>query len=177
MDICIGESRITGHLENIWESALVEYRCIEKDRARHHIGVWIDHVALNCIQKPKYPRKSIFTRIGNSVLFNPLEDARAVMEMLLSYYLQGMTEPLRFFPEASAKYVYRFTKGHSHEAALKAARADWEGSGFSRGERDDPYYEFCFGNIDPIDDTFASVAKDIFVPLMNSMSKIPRKKR
>jgi len=177
VDICIGESRITGHLENIWESALVEYRCIEKDRARHHIGVWIDHVALNCIQKPKYPRKSIFTRIGNSVLFNPLEDARAVMEMLLSYYLQGMTEPLRFFPEASAKYVYRFTKGHSHEAALKAARADWEGSGFSRGERDDPYYEFCFGNIDPIDDTFASVAKDIFVPLMNSMSKIPRKKR
>jgi len=177
VDIPIDDFRITGRLENIWKSSLVEYRCVEKDRAKHHMDVWIDHVALNCAGNSKYPRKSIFARIGSSVSFNPLDDAHSELRKLLSYYLKGMTEPLIFFPETSAKYAERITKIKSHEVALQAARSDWEGSGFGRSEKDDPYYRICFGNIDPLDDTFALIAKDIFTPIINSRSKNPRKKR
>ncbi len=97
VDIRVDDFRITGRLENIWESNLMEYRCVEKDRVRHHMDMWIDHVALNCVKKTHYPRISIFARIGSAWFFHPLEDARSELQKLLSYYLKGMTEPLKFF--------------------------------------------------------------------------------
>ncbi len=141
------------------------------------MDVWIDHVALNCAGNSKYPLESIFARIGSSMSFTPLADAHSELRNLLSYYCKGMTEPLRFFPETSAKYAERITKNQSHEVALQAARSDWEGSDFGRSEKDDPYYRICFGNIDPLDDAFALIAKDIFTPMINGRSKKPRKKR
>ena len=177
VDIQIDDFRITGRLENIWKATLVEYQCVEKDRARHHLDVWIDHVILNCARKPKYPRGSIFVRIGTAWFFNPLEDARTVLQKLLSSYLKGMTEPLRFFPQTSMKYAERFVRGLGHNDALRAARSDWEGSDFSRGEMDDPYYKMCFDHVDPLDDSFASIALDVYKPLINSRDKMPKLKR
>jgi len=177
IDIRIDDCRITGRLENIWKSSLMEYRCVEKDRARHIIDVWIDHIVLNCSWKPNYPRGSIFARIGSAVSFNPLEDANKELQKLLSYYFKGMHEPLRFFPETSAKYTERFMPKRRHEDALHAAHTDWEGSDFSRGERDDPYNKLCFGHIDPLDDTFAAIARDILESLINNRKKMPKQKR
>jgi exodeoxyribonuclease V gamma subunit len=177
VDISIDDCRITGRLENIWKTSLMEYRCVEKDRARHIIDVWIDHIVLNCSWKQDYPRGSIFARIGSAVSFNPLEDANKELQKLLSYYLTGMNEPLRFFPETSAKYAERFMPKRHHEDALHAARSDWEGSDFSRGERNDPYYKLCFGHIDPLDDTFAAIARGVLEPLINNRRKMPKQKR
>jgi exodeoxyribonuclease V gamma subunit len=177
VDISIDEFRITGSLENVWKSTLVEYQCVEKDRAWHHMDVWIDHIVLNCARKPKYPRGSIFVRIGSAWFFNPLEDARAELKKLLSYYLEGITAPLRFFPQTSAKYAERFIRNRRSEDALRAARIDWEGSDFSRGERDDPYCKLCFNLIDPLDDSFASTAVDIFEPLIKNRDRVSKQKR
>lgn len=172
VDLHIGDFRVTGRLENIWNSTLVDYRCVEKDRARHHLDVWIDHVVLNCARKPKYPQGSIFVRIGSAWFFNPIDDAGAELKKLLSYYFKGMTEPLRFFPQASFKYAERCARGRGDNEAIQSARIDWEGSDFSRGERDDPHYKLCFGHIDPLDDAFASIALDVFAPLIQSRDKI-----
>lgn len=177
VDIRVDDFRITGRLENIWESNLMEYRCVEKDRVRHHMDMWIDHVALNCVKKTHYPRISIFARIGSAWFFHPLEDARSELQKLLSYYLKGMTEPLKFFLQTSAKYGERFLRNGRHEEALQAARVDWEGSDFSRGERDDHYYKLCFRHIDPLDDTFASIAVDIFRSLHTHREKMAKQKR
>jgi exodeoxyribonuclease V gamma subunit len=176
VDIRIDDFRITGRLEHIWKSTLVEYQCVEKDRARHHLDVWIDHIVLNCARKPKYPQGSIFVRIGSAWFFNPIEDARSELKKLLSFFLNGMTEPLRFFPQTSAKYAERFIRV-GHEDALHAARNDWEVSDFNRGEGGDPYFKLCFDHVDPLDDTFASIALDVFGPLIKNRDKMNKLKR
>lgn len=171
VEIRIDDFRVTGRLESIWKENLLAYECVEKDKARNHLDTWIDHVVLNCVQKPSYPQASMFVRIGGAWFFNPVEDGRLELKKLLLWYLRGMSEPLRFFPKASMKYAERFIRNRRHDEALKAARADWEGSDFSRGEKDDPYHKICFDRIDPIDDAFASIALDIFEPLIKKRDK------
>jgi len=75
------------------------------------------------------------------------------------------------------KYAERFLRNGRHEEAIQAARDDWVGSDFNRGERDDPYYTLCFRQSDPLDDVFASIAIDIFRPLTTYREKAPQKKR
>jgi exodeoxyribonuclease V gamma subunit len=176
IDLPIDDFRVTGRLENIWKSTLVGYECVEKDKARHHLDVWIDHIALNCARKPQYPQGSVFVRIGSAWFFNPVEDAKAEMKKLLSYFLKGMAEPLRFFPQSSSKYAERFVRGRGQDDSLQAARNDWEGSDFSRGEKEDPYFKLCFDRVDPLDDTFTSIALDVFGPLMRSRDKMNKLK-
>lgn len=177
VDIRINDFHITGRIENIWESNLVEYRCIEKDRAKHLLDVWIEHVVLNCVKRRGYPVTSVLARIGNAWFFRPLEDGESELQKLLSYYFRGITEPLKFFPPTSMKYAERFLRNGRHEEAIQAARDDWVGSDFNRGERDDPYYTLCFRQSDPLDDVFASIAIDIFRPLTTYREKAPQKKR
>ena len=177
IDLPIDGFRVTGRLDNIWKSTLVDYQCVEKDRARHHLDVWIDHVVLNCARKPKYPQGSIFVRIGGAWFFNPIEDAMSELKKLLAYFFKGMAEPLRFFPQASAKYAERSVRGRGHDDALQAARNDWEGSDFNRGERDDPYFKLCFDHVDPLDDTFTAIALDVFGPLIRNRDKMDKLKR
>jgi exodeoxyribonuclease V gamma subunit len=75
------------------------------------------------------------------------------------------------------KYAERFVRGLGHNDALRAARSDWEGSDFSRGEMDDPYYKLCFDHVDPLDESFASIALDVYKPLIKSRDKMPKMKR
>ncbi len=41
----------------------------------------------------------------------------------------------------------------------------------------DPYFKLCFDHVDPIDDTFASIALDVFEPLMRNRDKMDKLKR
>jgi exodeoxyribonuclease V gamma subunit len=174
VDIRVDQFRLTGRLENIWKENLIEYECIERDKVRHHLDTWIDHIVLNCVNKPGYPRASMFVRVGAAWFFNPVEDGRLELKKLLLNYLRGMTEPLRFFPKTSMKYTERFMRNRRHDEAMKAARLDWEGSDFSRGDKDDPYYKICFGHVDPLDDSFTSIALDILEPIIKKRDKVNR---
>jgi len=58
------------------------------------------------------------------------------------------------------------------QAAIHAARKKWAGSDFSRGESEDPYFERCFGKMDPLDEVFEDTATEIFLPLLNHSSEI-----
>ncbi|WP_051408817.1 exodeoxyribonuclease V subunit gamma [Syntrophorhabdus aromaticivorans] len=171
IDITVDGFRITGRLDNIWPSKLVDYRCVDKDRAWHHLNVWIDHVVLNCVQKGGYPRDSIFVRIGGAWRFNPVENVHEVLNKLVFHYQRGLRKPLRFFPQSSEIYAERCAKGKGREDALKAARAAWEGSDYARGEGADPYLRLCFGHVDPIDETFETIALEIFGPLIRCRGK------
>lgn len=171
VDVVVDGFRITGRLDNIRRTTLVDYRCVEKDRAWHHLDVWIDHVVLNCVRKQGYPRNSVFVRIGGAWYFNPIEDAHGALKALIFHYRRGLKEPLRFFPQSSEVYAERRAGGKGRGDALKAARAVWEGSDYARGEGADPYLRLCFGHIDPIDAAFEEIALDIFTPLIKNRGK------
>ena len=90
--------------------------------------------------------------------FTPVSGALEILKCLLDLYWKGMSEPLHFFPVSSFEYVGKILlKNWTHPTAIKAARRKWSGSDFSRGESEDPYFERCFGKIDPLNKDFENI--------------------
>jgi exodeoxyribonuclease V gamma subunit len=75
-----------------------------------------------------------------------VDEGKEILEDLLKRYWEGLKEPLHFFPESSWEYAkLRFAKETPAQVALEQGRKVWEGTEWSRGEIDDPYYQLCFG--------------------------------
>ena len=88
------------------------------------------------------------------------------MESLLKLYRRGLEKPLRFFPESSLQFVRRLHDKDAHpDKALAEARNTWAGGEWRRGEREDPYYDLCFRDTDPLDDEFMEIAEAVFGPM------------
>ena len=58
--------------------------------------------------------------------------------------------------------------------ALSSAKFKWDGGGYDKNfaEGKDRYYQRCFGNVDPIDETFEAVSKQVYEPLLAHLEKI-----
>ena len=85
-----------------------------------------------------------------------------------------MIKPLHFFPLSSWTYVESLERGKGEEKALSDARIKWIGNDFSRGEREDPNYNLCFGEIDPLDGEFQRLAIEVFRPILKFEEKIKK---
>jgi len=98
--------------------------------------------------------------------FMPVLKYRNILKSLIQLYWDGMSEPLHFFPESSFEYARKIIlKNQSKQAALNSGKNKWTGSDFARGESEDPYFERCFGKIDPLDQEFQQISVDVFAPL------------
>jgi exodeoxyribonuclease V gamma subunit len=81
--------------------------------------------------------------------------------------------PLHFFPESSWAYAHTFLKkGKTREDALRSACNAWAGSDYSRGEREDPYYQLCFSSTDPLDSDFQRISEEVFRPVLKYQREI-----
>jgi hypothetical protein len=64
-------------------------------------------------------------------------------------------------------YVFQLQiNDKSEKTAMDAARRNWFGNDYSRGESDDPYLDICFKRSDPLDNHFADVSSAVFGPLL-----------
>jgi exodeoxyribonuclease V gamma subunit len=102
-----------------------------------------------------------------------LEDAEDLLVSYLELYWEGLTRPLRFFPEASWAYAREILEGKGSAAqGLKKARDLWEGSRYSRGEREDPYWDLCFRGCEPLDQVFCELAERVYRPFFHRVETI-----
>jgi exodeoxyribonuclease V gamma subunit len=65
-------------------------------------------------------------------------------------------------------------KNKPSENALEKACKTWAGSKYHRGECEDPYYQLCFRNTDPLDSEFRRIAEEIFRPLIEHQKEIEK---
>lgn len=168
---------LSGRIQPIHGTRFVRYRHA-KLKARDHLDLWIPHLALNVLATPNTSRES--TLIGledkktRAVHYGPLSNAGEILVQLLDLYWQGLTKPLRFFPETSLAYA-RATlgSGKSPEEALMQARNVWEGSDFRRGESEDTHLDLCFKDMDPLDPEFQRVSELVFRPMLEARMEGP----
>ncbi len=174
VDLEIGEFRLTGRLE-VSPSWGLAHRRFASLKAKDRINGWIRHLAMNAAEAvPKEAAQSIIIGLGargaragwTAVRFGPVEEARGVLQKLLLLYKEGLKRPLPFFPDTSWAYAHALLRGNSPEqAAAFKARQAWEGNRFSRGEREDPYMNLCFRNLDPVETgDFRRVSREILGP-------------
>ena len=179
VDLGIAEYRLTGRIEGIREDLLLQYR-YARARPQDHIRAWIYHLALNLLvpSRPveEYPGTTMLVglenkgragRVWKAWAFSPLEQCEKILARLMNAYWKGLMRPLPFFPRTSWQYATRLAKGTiSEEEALAKAGNTWKGNIHVRGEWEDPYFQLCFGNGDPLGKTFQKCTQEILGPLL-----------
>jgi exodeoxyribonuclease V gamma subunit len=175
VDLKISGFRLTGRINPIYPERLLHYR-YARVKARDRLTIWIHHLALNSVMADTYPRASMLAglepekkreAVWAAWEYCPVENSKEILETLLNQYWAGLMKPLHFFPETSWTYAHTLLEKHkSEEDALNSARRIWEKTDYNRGECEDPYYQLCFGNTDPLDSEFRRIAEEIFRPFL-----------
>ena len=129
---------------------------------------WLRHLFLQALAPGGSPVATVLVGSDESFSFGPVGDARSILAGLLAYYWQGLQQPLAFFPETSLEYQKRLGRGDSHALAQAHALRKWEGSDYTRGEGEEPYYQLCYRGKNPLNLAFAEIAPFFWAPLLEN---------
>ena len=183
VDLNISDFRLTGRIKPIYPERLLHYR-YARVKARDRLTVWINHLVLNSVMAETYPHTSMLAglepkkkheALWTAWEYSPVENSKEILEALLKKYWEGLKNPLHFFPETSWTYAHTMLeKNKSEEDAINSARKIWKKTDYSRGECEDPYYQLCFGNTNPLDSEFQRIAKEVFQSLLEHQIAIEK---
>jgi exodeoxyribonuclease V gamma subunit len=162
-DIAVGDFHLTGRLITVYPEALVSYR-FAKVKGRDRLRAWISHLVLNLLREHEAVRQTILICEDRTFRYSPMEDSEAYLLMLLNIYWKGLRKPLHFFPESSLAYAEQAAKGTDPEKAMRTAQGKW--NAYQYPEKEDSYYNLCFGQIDPLDAEFRELARAVFEPML-----------
>jgi exodeoxyribonuclease V gamma subunit len=174
VDLDVSDFKITGVLDNIFESGLVNIR-YAKRKSKDLLKSWIYHLVLCSSTEQNYPKKSRLVCKDETWEFDPVKESKDILENLLALYWQGLSKPIHFFPETSFDYAKRtLIKKENQQNALNYSRKKWTGEYYRGGwsESDNPYYNLCFSKTDPFDKEFIKMAEEVFAPLLKHCRKI-----
>lgn len=172
----VGQFTVTGTVSAVHSRTLVVYR-FAKAKPKDFLRAWIYHLALCasgtgdrtvlfCLDaKNSQPTDWQFPRI---------DDAEALLGSLLDLYWQGLHRPLPLFPKASFAFAEKLLKKDSDEQkAMQAAFDFFEGSDFTGGgDADDPSINICFQDIEPVKQEFMTLARSVYVTMMENRENI-----
>ncbi|MGX9366220.1 exodeoxyribonuclease V subunit gamma [Desulfoplanes sp. PS50] len=140
-----------------------------KAKAKDFLSVWIKHLVVQLLAPSITMRTTWMVARDGIWRFDPLDDARPILEGLLTLFDQGQHECLRFFPTASHVFAVESAKGIFRARAK--AREKWLGSDYSPSEKDDAYFSLCFRDVDALDERFEELATSVFGPVVDTVSK------
>jgi exodeoxyribonuclease V gamma subunit len=165
---------LRGRLSDIYEPGYI-YMRYAKRKAKDLLKLWIYHL-IYCEVKPEnLPGDSFLICKDKTQKFSRPSSPQKTLEALLDLFRQGLTKPVHFFPETSLEYVQQSQNEKiTRQSALARAKFNWVGDEYKykHGESEDPYYQRCFENMDPIDEAFEEIAKRVYEPLLTHLTDI-----
>jgi len=176
VDYALGEFRLTGEIRRVTARGSLHYRCAGI-KAKDLLRFWVQHLVLNTVRPAGQRPDAVLVGREQVLGVPPLDNAPKLLAALLDLYWQGLTRPLKFFPQtawAYAKAAGKQESGDSRRDPAGAARLSWEGNSFNRvpGECEDAYLDLCFHNVDPLDEEFQQTARAVFEPLMLALHEV-----
>jgi exodeoxyribonuclease V gamma subunit len=164
-----------GELRRLTANGSLHYRCASI-KPKDLLRFWVQHLVLNAAL-PGGPYSSAVL-VGSDKVFEapPLPEALALLSSLLDLYWKGLSTPLKFFPQtawAYAEAALNQAAGRSKQEPIAVARVKWERHPFTAapGECEDPYFDLCFRNIDPLDEEFQQTARAVFGPMLSALKE------
>ncbi|MBW2412058.1 MAG: exodeoxyribonuclease V subunit gamma [Deltaproteobacteria bacterium] len=165
---------LRGRLPDVYAPGYVHMR-YAKRKAKDLLKVWLHHLIYCDLKPDEFPDNSILICKDKIEKFNRPSNPRKIMKALLNLYLQGMMKPIHFFPETSLVYIQQIQNPKkTRKDALSSAKFKWDGGGYDYNfaEGADLYYQRCLGNLDPIDETYEEIAKQVYEPLLAHLETI-----
>ena len=132
-------------------------------KGKDRLVIWLDHLLLNIARADGYPLQSKLIASDSVLELPPLDHAAQILADLLDLYCEGMTRPLRFFPETSWAFL-----SESHHKTERSWRGDHHRG--TPGERDNQAAALCFGGVVPWGDEFSALAARIYGPLVAALN-------
>lgn len=170
LDLALGEFRITDRLSGLTPNGWVGYR-LAGMKAADYLNLWLHHLALNVMAPAGVPLQSHWIAEDKEVILEPVTEPEPLLRGLLDLYWEGSRRLVHFFPKSALAYVLQLQKESNSEKAARIARNAWEGSEYQEGsaERDDPYYQLAFRDMNPLDTEFEALALMVFEPLFKQV--------
>jgi exodeoxyribonuclease V gamma subunit len=158
--------RLGGKIHSRYGGKCVHFRTARLKGA-DHLRAWIEHLTLGALAEGNQPETVL---IGSDafVTFGRVPSARAVLQTLCELFSEGLTRPLRFFPESGLAFVDAEQSGQGDP--LKKASDKWLGpfpkkGEKRRGEKDEVFIARCF-DANSLNEDFADLARRIFDPIL-----------
>lgn len=182
VDLKIGEYRLTGYLNDLYEDGQLFYR-FGRGRPRDYVDLWIQHVVFQLMSAPSIPRQSQFYSWENNnvqhLVLAPVRDARAVFKKLLDSYTAGLRGEALLFSESSYSYAEAVIQKHREEAsALGKVASNWKND-FAKHRSDgyDRYNAFMLKDVNPLEknkltDSFKQQAISFWGPFFAAFSTV-----
>jgi exodeoxyribonuclease V gamma subunit len=172
IDLEVGGFRLQGSIQNLRPAGLIHHR-FAKLKAKDRIGNWLEWLVLNLLLPETRSQQSILLGLNQKngiqiLTADAVQEPEDYLVELLTLYQEGLTRPLPFFPRASTAYVQGLTGKAPAKALLQAEKA-WYGSELF-SEKDDPYFNKCFGHKYPLDDEFTDISKAVLMPVFSHYS-------
>ena len=175
VDHTLREFRLVGEIRRLTAKGSLHFRCASI-KPKDLLRFWVQHLVLNAaLPEGQYSNAVL---VGSDKLFKapPLARAQEFLAGLLDLYWKGLTKPLKFFPQTAWAYtdaVLKQEAGRSRQEPIAVARVKWEGHSFTGapGECEDPYFDLCFRNTDPLHEEFQQSARAVFEPLLNTLKE------
>ena len=167
VDIAMNGFHLTGCLANVYSGGLVTYRPA-KIKGRDRLRAWISHLVFNHARTDAVLRGTVLVCEDKAIRYEGVTDTEKRLTELLNLYWTGLRKPLHFFTESSLAFAEAIFKKKEEDKALRAAIGEWDNQKFP--EKDNPYYNLCFGQIDPLDDEFRELATIIYEPMLRNSS-------
>ncbi len=157
---------ITGALTTIFPAGQLCYRYAHT-RGVDLIDAWLRHLLwCRAATRPAQCVTLVINRDGRR-RFGPVDGAGDHLRTMLALYRQAGHGLVPLFPRASWQYAtLRFENDLPQETVLDRVRSRWQQSYVLPGEAEDPYIQQCFGERDPLDETFVRMAETLFEPIL-----------
>ena len=173
LELKLMDCTITGILENIFGNTCICYR-YAKIKATDMLNAWINHLILHLVDVDN-PRTVLMgidrgqeTRVM-VYLFAPVSSPEEILESLVETFKTGIRRPIPFFPESSLEFA-KLMKKNDENDVINRIKHRFYGDEYRFGEGQDPYYDLCFGGLDPFDEEFKRLSKSIFEPLLKHLN-------
>jgi len=174
LTVTIGPFTVSGSIARCGPSGFLDFR-FARLKPRDMVQFWIAGLIISAApNSTALIANTLIARDGSRELAR-IENAQSILRRLLDLYWQGLTHPLRFFPNSSWAYAKALAGGKSAEESMRDAQKAWIGDDFCPGESLDPYYNLCFTpqTHDPLTDEFSALSVEIFGPLIDTMKAAP----
>jgi exodeoxyribonuclease V gamma subunit len=166
VDLEVNGYHLTGRLTGMHRHGLIRVKNANR-KAKDLLSSWLEHLVLCALKKRPCDPNTMLVCKNGAWKFQPPDNSLKILQDLFEIYWQGLSEPLLLFPEASYTYAHRRLRmNSSRQSALNAARRQWLGNEFQRGESQDPYFNRCFKHTDPIGSDFEKMALRVYSRLL-----------
>src|SRR3989339_293636 len=160
-----GPCTLLGTINGLSNSGLVKIFPANM-KAKHLLEAWISHLALAADKNNGHAGQSFLFCLDKAYRIKQPDAPCELLDELLAIYWYGLSRPLPFFPESAWAY------SNGKVPSLERARAQWNGGYMIEPESRDPYFEICFRHANPLTKEFEALARNIFMPLRNTVEKI-----